>query len=99
MPLQREGVDRKSVVIWVFQLSLPYLDGLFMGTETMIGKDLKGLQFGLLIVQREGEPQGKRHLPVWVCRCACGTEKAVRYDALQDGRTRSCGCATQRFKK
>jgi hypothetical protein len=67
-----------------------------MGT---VSKDLKGLQFGLLIVQREGEPQGKHHLPVWICRCICGVEKPFRYDTLQDGRAKSCGCATQRFRK
>lgn len=67
-----------------------------MGTAV---ENLKGQQFGLLIVQREGEPQGKRRLPTWICRCVCGVEKPFRYDTLQDGRAKSCGCATQRFRK
>ena len=30
----------------------------------------------------------------WLCRCDCGTEKAVSSSHLRNGRTKSCGCAT-----
>jgi hypothetical protein len=61
--------------------------------------DLKGQQFGLWIVQGKGEPVGVRRRPVWICRCSCGTIKPVRPEALLNGRSKSCGCATQRFRK
>ena len=28
----------------------------------------------------------------WLCRCACGKEKAVLQQALKNGNTKSCGC-------
>lgn len=62
-------------------------------------QDLKGQQFGLWIVQCKGEPVGVRRRPVWICRCTCGTIKPVRPEALLNGRSKSCGCATIRFKK
>jgi len=62
-------------------------------------QNLKGQQFGLWIVQYEGEPQGDRHRPVWICQCVCGTIKPVRAESLLSGRSKSCGCATQRFRK
>jgi hypothetical protein len=35
---------------------------------------------------------------MWLCRCKCGTERAVRADGLLNGRTRSCGCQTQNLR-
>jgi len=60
-------------------------------------KDLKGMSFGLLVVKGPGEPKGYHR--TWVVQCLCGTIKPVRGDALLSGRTRSCGCASQRFHK
>lgn len=59
--------------------------------------ELTGQRFGLLSVMGKGEPQGFR--PTWRCHCLCGTERTVREDHLVAGRTKSCGCATSRFKK
>ena len=59
-------------------------------------KDLKGLAFGFLIVQRRGEPVKKKE--TWWVRCSCGSpEKLVHDGNLRYGRTKSCGCATRRL--
>jgi hypothetical protein len=60
---------------------------------------LIGMSFGLLVVKGNGEPQGTRRRQTWTVHCICGTEKPIREDALLSGRVRSCGCATNRFKK
>lgn len=63
-------------------------------------KNLTNQQFGLLIVRRRAEsPEGQKPRKFWWCRCSCGVEKPIREDALLSGRAKSCGCATQRFKK
>jgi hypothetical protein len=54
--------------------------------------DLTGMKFGLLTVQAKTE-RG------WCVRCDCGKEKTVRAYSLIHGRTKSCGCASQVFKK
>ena len=41
---------------------------------------------------------------VWLCRCACGTEKTVTGETLRNGQSKSCGClsvemATARIKQ
>lgn len=58
-------------------------------------KDLTGERFGMLTVLRHqgkacslgGTPQ---HL--WLCRCACGSEKVIRGASLRSGKSSSCGC-------
>ena len=59
--------------------------------------DLTGQRFGLLSVMQRGEPTGSR--ATWLCHCLCGTERTFREDHLLAGRSKSCGCATARFKK
>lgn len=59
--------------------------------------DLTGMRFGLLSVTGKDEPQGSRAM--WRVRCLCGGVRVVRGDHLLGGRTKSCGCATNRFKK
>lgn len=34
----------------------------------------------------------------WICKCECGNEKSISYDALNRGFTRSCGCIRGRKK-
>lgn len=47
-------------------------------------------RFGRLTVICEGEKKGRRrHVR---CRCDCGGEIETRVDALQSGRSESCGC-------
>lgn len=53
-------------------------------------KDLCGMRFGKLLVQREVERKnGYRH---WLCFCDCGSEITVYQGNLTSGGTNSCGC-------
>lgn len=52
-----------------------------------------GRRFGRLVVESVSrERRGKRDMIMARCRCDCGTVKDVFWQALADGRTRSCGC-------
>lgn len=52
-------------------------------------KDLSGQKFGRWMVLKREHRKGW----YWLCRCTCGTEKAVFGGNLTAGRTGSCGCA------
>jgi hypothetical protein len=55
--------------------------------------DMIGQRFGRLTVLGLSDrttSRGYRYF--WRCRCDCGTECAPRYDALMNGRSKSCGC-------
>lgn len=55
-----------------------------------------GDKFGQLEVICEAESlrceRTKRTRKRWLCRCQCGTEKAVAEEKLLSGHTKSCGC-------
>ena len=53
-------------------------------------KDEVGNRYGLLTVERMYHGDGKG--TIWVCRCDCGNEVAVRGIDLRCGNNRSCGC-------
>lgn len=57
--------------------------------------DLTGRRFGRWTVLYESgrarEPRG-RIVPLWHCRCDCGTEKDIRAGSLVGGTSLSCGC-------
>lgn len=53
--------------------------------------DLRRQRFGRLVVI-ERAANGRDGRARWLCRCDCGAEKVVSRHALQDGRTKSCGC-------
>lgn len=40
-------------------------------------------------------PRQHRQRRRWLCRCDCGTERAVERTNLQAGKTKSCGCSTR----
>jgi hypothetical protein len=64
-----------------------------MGGRVLI--PLVGKTFGRLTVVSEMPNNGpKKHM--WLCRCECGTEKAIDGEGLRRGRTKSCGCVTER---
>lgn len=47
----------------------------------------------LTLLERTTNSKGRA---AWLCRCACGREAIVRTDALQSGKTKSCGCSRGR---
>lgn len=58
-------------------------------------KDLTGQRFGFLQVESlngyKQTPNGT-NCSMWNCLCDCGNRKVVRYTALVNGYTTSCGC-------
>ena len=50
-----------------------------------------GHQYGDWTVVAHAEP-GPHYLRRWLCRCACGTERAVYASNLTSGKSVSCGC-------
>jgi hypothetical protein len=59
------------------------------------GKDLKGKQFGLLMVIERVENSRHGHSR-WRCKCSCGVEKVVLGGELRGG-LKSCGCLQRRI--
>ena len=54
-------------------------------------KDEIGNRYGMLTVVRDyGIKDGRGK--VWVCKCDCGNEVAIRGIMLRSGNNRSCGC-------
>ena len=53
--------------------------------------NLSGQTFGRwTVLDRDGS--GSHREAYWVCRCACGKEKAVQGKSLRRGDSESCGC-------
>jgi hypothetical protein len=67
-------------------------DGLRYGRSFSCGcakrVNLAGQTFNRWTVLRRAESSGS----YWLCRCACGVERAVRASHLIDGSSKSCGC-------
>jgi hypothetical protein len=58
--------------------------------------DLTGQRFGRWTVKaKAGRGRG---LTRWICRCDCGTARAVIGIHLRQGRSLSCGCLTRKLK-
>lgn len=58
--------------------------------------DLTGQRFGdLTVLSYYG--RDKSNQIMWLCRCNCGVEKAIRGGDLRSGKTISCGCANRRI--
>lgn len=56
-----------------------------------------GTRFGRLVVIELLDERRKRQR-VYLCRCDCGTVKAVRSDYLRKGETTSCGCRLKEIR-
>ena len=56
----------------------------------MAREDFTGRRYGRLLVL--GYSHTANHSIHWLCRCDCGTEKAVTSSSLRRGNTVSCGC-------
>lgn len=56
--------------------------------------DLTGKRFGSLVVISRAESQKRNghSRTMWLCKCDCGKEKAIRGTHLKSGATISCGC-------
>ena len=54
--------------------------------------DETGNRYGRLTVLHLYPQRDKTGSAVWVCRCDCGTELAIRGGALRSRNNRSCGC-------
>lgn len=68
--------------------------------------DLTGRQFGRWTVlslarrvsyvrHKSGKTDQHR---IWLCRCACGTQRQVHEPSLRTGKSRSCGCLAQEVR-
>lgn len=59
--------------------------------------DLSGCVIGSWKVLRVvGKEHGEIGGPLWLCRCVCGTERAVSQHSLKQGASLSCGCSRRR---
>lgn len=57
--------------------------------------DLKGMRFGRLTVVCKGVDyftNNGHKFSMFICKCDCGSVKAVRRNSLVSNRTKSCGC-------
>lgn len=52
--------------------------------------DLTGKRFGRLVVLRMADERSKDNCVQWICRCDCGTVKAISTHNIK--RVHSCGC-------
>jgi hypothetical protein len=59
--------------------------------------DLTGQRFGRWLVLERAPNRGAK--VQWLCRCECGTERAVYSRHLRGGASRSCGCLTAEVSK
>ncbi len=53
--------------------------------------DLTGKRFGSLLVLRRSDDRVKQ--AYWLCKCVCGSKKAIRGSSLRYGVSVSCGCS------
>lgn len=57
--------------------------------------DLRGRKFGRWTALKRGPDfisNFRSGFVTWLCRCECGTERAVRACSLRNGASKSCGC-------
>lgn len=60
--------------------------------------DLTGQRFGwLTAVSLAGTNKAGKRL--WRCRCACGKEAVARTGDLRGGKTTSCGCRLEEWRR
>ena len=57
-------------------------------------KDLTGLKFGKMLVQKR-DIEKKTQAAYWICKCECGNIKSVRGQRLRNGEVIDCGCGSQ----
>jgi hypothetical protein len=57
--------------------------------------DETGHRYGAWSVLKKDDKPRHRHDTLWLCRCDCGTERAVSGVELRNGKSAGCGCARQ----
>jgi hypothetical protein len=65
-------------------------------TKRNMMTDERGNRYGRWLVIDEA-PRGPDGRIRWLCRCDCGTEKAMNVSDLRQGKSKSCGCARKRI--
>jgi predicted nucleic acid-binding Zn-ribbon protein len=69
-----------------------------MNQPTLI--DLTGKRFGhWTVLQQASARYENSQVTMWLCRCDCGTVREVNGQRLRDGRSKSCGCNKERYRK
>lgn len=67
------------------------------------GPDLTGQRFGRLVALHKAEPArdltGTKNRSVWTCLCDCGKVVDIRATGLTSGRSQSCGCLLEDYRK
>lgn len=54
--------------------------------------DITGQRFGMLVALYPTKKRDKKGYVIWHCRCDCGSEADVAYNAMVYGNQVSCGC-------
>ena len=65
--------------------------------EKLPSYDIAGHRFGRLEVVRFSERRSGE--PYWLCKCDCGSEKAIAGSSLKKGISQSCGCLMRELSK
>jgi hypothetical protein len=58
--------------------------------------DITGQRFSHLVVLHRSGPMRCSRGAAWMCRCDCGTRRAVLGYHLRTGTTKSCGCLAKK---
>lgn len=62
--------------------------------------DLAGKTFGrLTVIGRTDRPKGNKYGTFWLCKCSCGSIRAVNSRSLVSCRSKSCGCLQRDIAK
>lgn len=76
---------------WIKGEPMRFVRGHAMKGRRHTRINLAGQRFGRwLVIADAGAEPSKPHY--WLCRCDCGTERAVQERHLKNGKTQSCGC-------
>lgn len=61
-------------------------------------QDIAGLRSGKMVAVRYHSTDAKGKA-IWLCRCDCGTEKTIKAEQLTRGKSKSCGCSTNDYRR
>ncbi|KIR02586.1 hypothetical protein P261_01401 [Lachnospiraceae bacterium TWA4] len=62
-------------------------------TKIPVGiKNIAGMRFGKLVVEKLTSERGYGGSAIWICKCDCGNTSKLSSKQLLSGNTKSCGC-------